>query len=196
RIGVDAEQQKLARQGAEVDDAIDQRFRRIAAVNTRLGRQFIAAGRGAGSEQHVDRLIDGVLDRFEANHASLPDLRLHPPANMDAAAATGEVEFGPQKRQIAQTRQSREAPAHLGRRFDDTMQTTGGDFIHGHRYAPGLSMFLHEFQTLPTTRATIAGSGKCTLPPAICSAGCAAKSRTASRMYAASRVAASSFPPP
>src|SRR5581483_9483382 len=88
RIRVDAEQQKLGRDHAEIDLASDHGFRRlvVAEFDCRLAPLVGDAWR-IRSEYKIDGFIQFVLDRLERDHAILSDDRVHFADNMKATAA-------------------------------------------------------------------------------------------------------------
>ena len=112
RIGIDAENQEFGRQGPQIDLAVDDRLRRLVAAKLAFAatdRWRIAA---SGHELQVDRFADLAFDRFEGDHASLPDPRFDLPQYPNARALAGQIEGRRELRQAPQ--RSRAPPPRRG----------------------------------------------------------------------------------
>src|SRR5262249_55864034 len=73
RIGVDAEDEELGRQRAEIDNSINQRFGGIIEANFNLPRTPTAMAGRWRKEDEIDRFLDLVLHRLESHAACLTD---------------------------------------------------------------------------------------------------------------------------
>ena len=116
RIGVDAEDQEFGRQRAQIERAVDQRFRRLVAAARAFAGAFglrLASPLGR-REFEIDRLLDRAFDRLERHHAGLADAGAHLAGDVHAGALPGQVEDGRELRQFAQRRRVR--PARRARR--------------------------------------------------------------------------------
>ncbi len=137
----------------------------------------------ARREHQVDRLLDLALDRLQRHHAGLADPGAHLAGDVDAGALAGQIEYGRQPRQFAH----------------------GGEFGHARRgWRPGprsryagrcpgcpprpparsrdCPVFSFESGSYLVVAGIVAGSGKCSSPPARLALSCAARSRNASRI--------------
>src|SRR6202011_6357220 len=81
RIGIDAENEELSRQRAEIDHPVNQHFRRILVGNFDFSPIMVVAWLdNSGYEDEVDRFVDLIFDRLESHPASLANRGRHPGA--------------------------------------------------------------------------------------------------------------------
>lgn len=140
RIRIQAKNQKLGRQRAQIDDAADERF---------WGTPFDAVllafvlGRFCNSlrwfEYEIDRLFDLVGQRFERDDAILSDGRGDRSDDMHATAAAGDVEIGFKSWQFPQGGDLRNGSAHERISGKIEMLAGLGNLLERHRDVPWCS---------------------------------------------------------
>src|SRR6202790_4186006 len=97
RVGIDPQEQRIGREAAKIDDAVDDRLRRVGNLGAdfeRLIDQISELGNLLWRcKDQIDRLVDLVLDRVEGNDAGLPDPRPNKAADGTPAAASGVLTY-------------------------------------------------------------------------------------------------------
>ena len=114
RIRIQAKNEKLGRQRAQIDDAADERFRIIPFDAVLLGFVLCRCCKPLRRfEYEIDRLFDLIRQRLERDDAILSDRRGDRSNDMQAAAAAGDIEIGFKSRQFPQAGDFRNGGANV-----------------------------------------------------------------------------------
>jgi hypothetical protein len=141
-IGIDAEQQELRRDCAEIGRAIQQDLWRLVSLECHVLVAEISRGRSR--KYHIYRLIYVTFHWLERDNTGLTDRCRHPSGRPQAVAMAGEINYRLKSGHVRHARERRETGAHVFVSDKIEMQSGFRDVLKPDRHVPRLRWLDHE----------------------------------------------------